>query len=294
MLEGLENLGKDFIEINEGNEEKVQPTQVEVIAEDNLKPNTISSSVSVEDNKQLEHYDVTPVFSTMICQLGVFTGIWFLLKYVLGKIIHLNKELVISSFVPNIELGDNILIIVRSIDDFINTSINCILSDNGINKGAVTSLTIIGAIALVSIVVTHLAFRSTGNKFVSLAQLFITLIFIVISGYTLFNYGKESIYLMNDAELSNYFNEMSEDELQDLAMRSCGVNIQIRSDGTVHGIYKVNKEKLLATLIDGSSNWGVDFELPKQVTILDSTFTLKSVSETEFIYELPEVSYDEE
>lgn len=293
MLKGLENLDSMLVQVNEEIEETIQPTQVEVQLE--VSTTNDENSSTSGSNKDVVNYDVTPVFSTMICQLGVFTGLWFLLNYVLSKVIHLNKELIMKSFTPSIELGDNILIILRSLDDFISTSINCILSDNGINKDVVTSLTIIGVITLVSIVITYLAFRGTNtNKFVSLAQFVITLIFIAISGYTLFNYGKDSIYLMNDTELSNYFNEMSEDELQDLAMRSCGVDVQIRSDGTVHGIYKVNKEKLLATLIDGSSNWGVDFELPKQVTILDATFTLKSVSETEFIYELPEVSYDEE
>lgn len=293
MLKGLENLDSMLVQVNEEIEETIQPTQVEVQLE--VSTTNDENSSTSGSNKDVVNYDVTPVFSTMICQLGVFTGLWFLLNYVLSKVIHLNKELIMKSFTPSIELGDNILIILRSLDDFISTSINCILSDNGINKDVVTSLTIIGVITLVSIVITYLAFRGTNtNKFVSLAQFVITLIFIAISGYTLFNYGKDSIYLMNDTELSNYFNEMSEDELQDLAMRSCGVDVQIRSDGTVHGIYKVNKEKLLATLIDGSSNWGVDFELPKQVIILDATFTLKSVSETEFIYELPEVSYDEE
>ena len=249
------------------------------------KADTLSRDNS--NNSSKSKSSSNPILSLFFMQIGILVSILFILKVLLEKFIFINRDLIVSCYKPNLVLRGNTLVVCKGISDFINTAVESILNLNMRSACSHIYLGITLLVIVLSSFIVYRAFKIRGNEFLKCIQIVVSAMFIVVASYMLLNYAKRSVIFMNEDNLINYFDSMSDDDIETLAMESNGVTIKLNYDGTVEGVYKVNKEKLLETLIDGSSDWGVDFELPKEVEIMDALFELESVSDSEFIYELP-------
>lgn len=278
-----------------GMEEKVVESNVTDITKviDKLNEEPVATStptMSLREKYSTAEKDKTSsAVGRVFLQTGLLTGLWFILNFLLSFVASFNTLLLKNYYVPDMYLSGNTLVICNSLADFLATATESILNAN--KTKFFIGVGLVSLVVLVSVLVIYKACQVVDLKGFKAFQIGLSVIFLGITSYSFVSNLKNSIVFMNEARLNNYIGTLNFESLQDLAMESNGATLEIGYDGLVRGIYKVNKEQLLATLIDGSTNWGVDFELPKEVEILNALFILSDVSDMEFIYELPEVAY---
>lgn len=231
------------------------------------------------------------IFLSFVLQMSAIGIILFILSTFTFNSIISNLDILKETYKSSMQFDGYSLILCDSIESFVS---DAIASVSNYDYGKVYFK--MGIDFVITVFGLFIAYRAskTSNK-VSLAFQRCILALSVILALGIQGYAiRDSFAFMPNVSINNYFATMPYDQLQDLAMEMNGVTIQLRSNGTAIGMFKADKENMLNTLISSTSNWGVDFELPKQLIILDAEFSLTDVTESEFIYELPDVMYVDE
>lgn len=295
-------LKEDFAE----SMENVSTKEVEKVAEPVKSPKVIELDGTAErvkvikPEKVVKQIDVKEVAKS---QSGLSIFLSFMLQLsAIGLILAILSTFTLNSMISNLDILKETykstmqfdgysLIMCESIESFVS---DAIASVSNYDYGKVYfKMGIDFVITVFGLFIAYRASKTSNSVSLAFQRVILALSVIValgIQGYVI----RDNFAFMPNVSINNYFTTMSYDQLQDLAMEMNGVTVQLRSDGTAHGVYKANKENMLNTLISSTSNWGVDFELPKQLSILDAEFKLKGVTESEFIYELPDVMYVDE